>query len=344
MSELKRSINKVQINGTLEEINLKEETKEATIVRFIDGNKVEKKINCRVIGKVEFKNPAFTVSVNGNTIPVEYFGVNFGVAEKALDEKGDVVDNKNFKALETIMNKYVPKVNCKNDEVPTRVKVDGSLTLNEYASTARKADGEFFSTAQVMAFGITSNGVTEEDSADAEISGVIKTINHEEKNEQETGRLNVELVSFGYNGVAEPFKFVVEEDLAGDFESFYELGSSVKICYEITTKQVGTVRTQSTGGFGRRNAKITSGYTVTEYSIFSGELPYEEESEYYVDVKTVKEKLEERQMVIDNKIKEAVEKANEADSKPKSKTPFGASKGATSNPFGGTTKKQNPFA
>lgn len=84
MSELKRSINKVQINGTLEEMNLKMETKETTITRFINGDRMDKKVTCKVISKSEFKNPSFTVSVNGNTIPIEYFGVNFGVAEKHL--------------------------------------------------------------------------------------------------------------------------------------------------------------------------------------------------------------------------------------------------------------------
>lgn len=348
MSELKRSINKVQIMGTLEEMNLKMETKEATITRFIDGDRVDKKVTCKVISKSEFKNPSFTISVNGNTIPIEYFGVNFGVTEKSLDENGNIIDNKNFKSLETILNKYNPKIGGNGDE-PTRVKVDGSLSLNEYVSTNRNADGDFYSFAQVMAFGMTSSGVSEEDSADAEISGVIKSIAHEVKDDNETGRLNVELISFGYNGVAEPFKFIVEEDLASDFESFYDLGASVKIYYEIITKQIGTVRTESSGGFGRRNAKIVSGYTITEYSVFKGDEPFEEESDYYVDVETVKNALQARDIMIANKIADAVKKANE-NKQPSS--PKGASNGKTSpfgntepsNPFGGTQKKANPFA
>lgn len=343
MAELKQSINTVQINGIIAEMNLKETTKEQTLKKKVNGSDLEKKVTCKVIEKVEFSNPTFVVESNGKSIPVEFFGINFGVAEKALDDNGEIVDNKNFKSLETIMSKYVTKANAKDGEEPTRVKVSGKLGLNEYPSFKRNSDGEFISMTQIIAFGITSTGVAEEDSADAEISGVIKTINHETKDDNETGRLLVDFISFGYNGVAEPYKFVVEEDLAKDFEDFYELGSSVKIYYEITTKQVGNVRKSSEGGFGRRDAKITSGYTVTEYSVFRGEEPFEEDNEYFVDVETVKKALAEREAMKDEKIANALKKAQESSTAKSS--PKGAS-ATKSSPFGasGTTKKQNPFA
>lgn len=340
MSDVKQSINKVQINGTLNEINLKEETKEVVLKK----NKEDKgtKVTCKVIEKVEFTNPALTVEVNGNIIDVEYFGVNFGVTEKRLDENGEIIENKNFKSLETMLNKYNPKINGDSSIEPTRVKVDGKLGLNEYASVKRNPDGEFFSKAEVVAFGVTSSGVSEEDSADAEISGVVYRVGHETKDDEETGRLNVELVAVGYNGVAEPYKFVVEEDLASDFEDYYEVGSSVKIYYEISTKQVGAVRTQSSGGFGRRDAKITSGYKRTEYSIFRGDEPFEEEYEYFVPTDYIKEALEEREIMIANRIKDAKEREVNADAKP-TKSPKGASKANASNPFGGSSEKANPF-
>lgn len=342
MAELKRSINKVQLNGELNEMNLTIETKKTKVSRNIDGNRVEKEVECRVIGKKEFKNPAFTVDINGNIIDVEYFGVNFGVAEKGLDENGNIIDNDRFKALETIMNKYNPKIGGDSNVEPTRVKVDGSLALNEYASVNKNPDGEFYSFPQITAFGISSSGVTEEDSADAEISGVIKAIAHEVRDDEETGRLNVELISFGYNGVAEPFKFVVESDLADDFESFYEMGASVKIYYEIITKQIGGKRVSTDGGFGRRDAKITSGYTITEYSVFRGEEPFEEESEYFVDVETVKNALAEREIMKENRIKDAIEKANNGGTTA-TKSPKGASKSSGNNPFGNSNAKSSPF-
>lgn len=348
MSELKQSINRVQINGTLSEINLRVVEKEVELKR----NKEDKgtKVKCKVVEKVEFKNPAFVVEVNGNPIEIEYFGVNFGVAEKRLDENGEIIDNKNFKSLETIISNYNPKVGGNSELEPTRVKVDGKIGLNEYVSTNKNPEGDYISITQITAFGISSSGVSEEDSADAEISGVVYKVGHEVKNDEETGRLNIELISIGYGDVAEPYKFVVESDLADDFESFYEVGSSVKIYYEIISKQIGAVRNQTSGGFGRRNAKITSGYRITEYSVFSGEEPFEEEYEYYVSVDTIKEKLEEREVMIANKIKAKLEEpSNTNTSSPKgasansnNPSPFGT-KGSSTNPFGGGNKKQNPF-
>lgn len=352
MAELKQSKNQVQLMGTLNEMNLKETTKEVVLKKNKDDNGT--KVTCKVIEKKEFKNPSMTVDVNGNIIDVEYFGVNFGVAEKRFDEDGNIVDNKNFKSLETILNNYNPKIGGDTNTEPTRVKVYGKIGLNEYASTNRNLDGDFYSIMQITAFGVSSSGVSEEDSADAEISGVIYRIGHETKDEEETGRLLVELVSVGYNDVAEPYKFVVEEDIASDFEDYYEVGSSVKVNYEITTKQIGSTR-QTSGGFGRRNAKIVSGYKITEYSIFRGDDPLDEENELFVSTDTVKKLMEEREVMIANKIKDAIEKAKESGGSTKSKpSPSGASKasgggnpfgGEKKNPFGDSgTKKKNPFA
>lgn len=339
MAELKRSINKVQINGIIAEMNLKESTKKVEIKK----GDFSEEVTCKVIEKVEFKNPCFVIESNGSPINVEYFGANFGVKEKTFDDNGNLIDNKNFKALETILNKYVTKVNAKEGEEPTRVTVNGSLGLNEYASVNNNPDGEFYSRAEIVAFSISSSNVPSEDSADAEISGVIKNIVPETKDDEETGRIFVEFVSFGYNGVAEPFKFVVESDLAKDFEEYYEIGTSAKLYYEIKTRQVGSVRKVS-GGFGRREAKITSGYTVQEFSIFRGDDAFEEDDEYFVSVETVQKALNEREMMKNQKIEDAVKKAKEngTTTTTKSASPSGAS--AKANPFGGETKRKNPFA
>ena len=74
--------------------------------------------------------------------------------------------------------------------MPTRVKIDGNLSANEYVN---KDTYEFKTTTQVNGFRITSTGVPEEDSADCEISGIIRSIIPETKGEdaEETGRLNV---------------------------------------------------------------------------------------------------------------------------------------------------------
>ena len=135
MSDVKTSINKVQVVGTLLEMNLMEETKE---VALKGANGVEKKVTCRSIGKKEFKNPTFLVEVekkdeDGNVVSTSNVGIDFySIAEKKLDEHGNIVDNPRFKSMETVFETYLPKVNCKSDEKPTRVKIDGSLRENGY--------------------------------------------------------------------------------------------------------------------------------------------------------------------------------------------------------------------
>ena len=343
MSDVKTSINKVQVVGTLLEMNLMEETKE---VALKGANGVEKKVTCRSIGKKEFKNPTFLVEVekkdeDGNVVSTSNVGIDFySIAEKKLDEHGNIVDNPRFKSMETVFETYLPKVNCKSDEKPTRVKIDGSLRENGYVD---KNTYEWKSFSVVNGFSITSSSVPEEDIADCEISGIIRTIIPETKGEnaEETGRLKVELWSFDGLGAITPTTLIVEEDLADAFQDYYERGQSVKVYYEILSKQIGAKKV-TTGGFGRRESKAVSGYTVTEYSVFRGDDPFEEENEYFITTEKVKDAMDEREIMIANKIKDAKENKG-ANSTPKP-SPKGASASAKANPFGGESSvKKSPF-
>lgn len=331
MSEIKASINNVQICGLLKEVNLEEVTKEVTLR---GGNGVEKKVTCQQIAKKEFKNPTFLIEVNRDgqvsDIGVDFFPAN----EKKLDDNGQIVDNANFKALKTVLENYIPKI--KDTENATRVKVDGMLSENSYVD---KNTYEFKSFPQINGFRITSTNVPEEDIADCEISGIIRSIIPETRGEnaEETGRLKVELYTFNRNAETSPFTFIVESDLADDFNSFYEAGQSVKLYYEIITKQVGAKK-QATGGFGRRESHMVSGFSVTEYSVFRGDEAFEEENGYYINTEDMKQALNERDIKIANMVKEKKEES----SKPKS-SPKGASSVAKANPFGTPSTRKSPF-
>ena len=329
MSEIKQSINNAQVIGTLKEINLEEVTKEVTLK---GANGVEKKITCQQIAKKEFKNPTFIIECKGMDIGVDFFPAS----EKKLDENGNIVDNSNFKAMKTVLENYVPKI--KDAENATRVKIDGMLANNEYVS---KDTYEYKAFPQINGFRITSTNVPEEDSADCEISGIIRSIIPETKGEdaEETGRLKVELYTFNKQAETTPFTFIVEQDLADDFNNFYEAGQSVKLYYEILTKQIGAKK-PTTGGFGRRESKMVSGFSVTEYSVFRGDEPFDEENEYYIDVEDMKKALNERDIKINNMIQKTKEDSN----KPKN-SPKGAASSTTTknNPFGTSSTKKSPF-
>ena len=333
MSEIKASINNCQICGVLKEINLEEITKEVTLK---GANGVEKKVTCQQIAKKEFKNPTFLIEVNRDG-QVSDIGVDFFPAsEKKLDDNGQIIDNPNYKAMKTVLENYIPKI--KDAENATRVKVDGLLGVNEYVS---KDTYEFKSFPQINGFRITSTNVPEEDIADCEISGIIRSIIPETKGEdaEETGRLKVELYTFNRNAETTPFTFIVEADLADDFNSFYEAGQSVKLYYEIITKQVGAKK-PTTGGFGRRESHMVSGFSVTEYSVFRGDEDFDEESEYYINPEDMKQALNERDIKINNMI----QKTKEDSSKPKN-SPKGSASSTTTknNPFGTSSTKKSPF-
>ena len=104
---MEKSINSIQAVGTVEELNFKTETKE---VELKNGS-TKKKVNCKQITKANWSNPNLTVKVKDSIVGFNFYPTN----EKKLDDKGNVVDNPRFKALETIMA-Y---------ERGTRVKVDG---------------------------------------------------------------------------------------------------------------------------------------------------------------------------------------------------------------------------
>ena len=108
--------------------------------------------------------------------------------------------------------------------------------------------------------------------------------------------------------------------------------------YEIITKQVG-VKKPTTGGFGRRESHMVSGFSVTEYSVFRGDEAFDEENEYYINPEDMKQALNERDIKIDNMVKTAKENKD----KPKSSPKGASSSGAKANPFGSASTKKSPF-
>lgn len=257
--EIKR-INKVQIAGTLAEVgNL-----------VYDAN-VENKKNASIKGAItraDYSKPSFVIDVNGQKLPITTMPT---YKKKEVD--GKIVDNDRFKALE------------KNMEYPvgTRVKVDASISVGKPYKTK---SGNVVEPISIQMFGMSSTSVPEEDYAEGKISGYIKAIKDEVRkigdDEEETGRLAVDFWILNYDGTISPFPLVVESDIADGFAETYDDGDSTILSFDVINKQIGGKKAQS-AGFGRREAKMTSGYSVTEYSVFDGEAAVDDESEYYID-------------------------------------------------------------
>lgn len=301
-----KSINKVQFHGAISEFNLQVEEKEVELKR----DEHTKKVKCKTINKVKFANPSMTLDVNkydeeGNVIKTDTVGVNyFPVHEKMLDENGNVVDNKNFKALQTIMS-Y---------EKGTRIRVDGNFADSCYAK-----DGEWNERAPfvaVNAYVSSSSKVADNDSSDGQISGIIRNIKREmdSKTEEETGRLKIEFYMFDKDMKTFPVELTVESDLADVFEENYEAGDNAIFNVEVVSKQVGSTKKKGGGNFSRRDSNMVDGFSVMEISVFSDEAQPEEENDLFISVDDMTKALKERDIMKEAKINESKEKNKQSNS------------------------------
>lgn len=324
--KIAKSKNFIQLSGTLLETNLVV-TKEVKCQAWSNKDGKMKDIVCDVVKKKDFKNPAILIECSpkdddGNIIGtyqigVDFSGIGFGITSHQFDRDTDKkIENSNFKGIVTCMNDYVTRKDAKEGEEATKVFIkSGGLTPNEYADK----EGTWKSyTPTITTYNITSSGLPDNDICEGNATGIIRSIIDEVVNEEETGRLKVELFMFDAKGETFPVTFTVEKDLADDFKDFYDGGVSCKVYFDVLTKQVGTKKVASSGGFGRRETKTTSGFSVVEYSIFKGEEPFEEEHENFVGKAEMKKAMESRTITIEQKCKDAKDKAkNGGASKPK---------------------------
>lgn len=255
----KKSINSVVIEGTLAEVG-----------NLVYDKEMRNKNNDKLVGAItrkDFKKPAFVIDVNGQKIGINTMPV---YKDKVDKDSKKIVENDRFKAMQKVME-Y---------EVGTRVKINGSISIG----SPYMGKNGVVEPISVNMFSMSSTSVGDEDYAEGKASGYIKTIKPETRgeDEDETGRLLVELWMYNdYDNSVAPFTLVVNEDLSEDFENTYSDGDNAVLNFDIITRQVGGKKTKN--AFGKRESKIVGGYSVTEYSIFGGEAPMDDESEYYID-------------------------------------------------------------
>lgn len=297
-TEIKLSSRNMKIVGTLSEMNLVREEREITLE---GGKKVKGEAIHAPLGQ-----PAMIIDVNGSPVPVSLMWTN------SITKDGK--PNSKFKAMETIMEQYVPKTKATEDNPATKLCVTGMLGLNEYA----KSETEWSSRFELSGTQCTRNTKDEEDQAEMELTGVVKSIVPEKDKEgMETGRMIMEIFTFVKEEgkvVIQPQKVFVEEDLVDDFQGFYEKGQTVKIYLGVKVIQVGAKENEVKTGFGRK-AKVQKGFTITELVLIGGEEPEEEEEKQY-KMEDVKLLLDERDIMIKSKQAEKAER----DKTPKSST------------------------
>ena len=295
---IKRSINNVQIVGTLKEINLEYDE---TVV-----NENNPKLKGAIV-TTDFKNPSITIDVDGAEV-----GVYFYRTYKKREKDGKLEDNGNFKSLERIVSGEIG--------LGTRILVNGMLAENGYVND----QNEYKSYIRVNAFSVSTSNVPDENSTDSRISGIIRNIKKETvtRNDEttETGRLNVEFYFVANDSTsglsAIPINLIVPSDLADDFEDMYSAGDNVIFDYEIASRTVGGAK-RSAHKFGNRDTKMTSGFTVQEFSIFGGDDALDDENECFIEKSEIKKLLDDRRIMIDAKINEKKNGAKKSTDTPK---------------------------
>lgn len=289
MSIKKKSMNTVVIVGTLAEVG-----------NLVYDKDMVNKNNDKLVGAItraDFKKPAFVVDVNGQKIGVNTMPVYKNKVDKDTKK---VVENERFKAFEKIMT-Y---------EVGTRVEIKGTIQIG----SPYMGKNGIVEPVSINMFSLSATGVGDDDYAEGKVSGYIKSIKPEVKgeDEDETGRLLVDLWMYNdYDDSVAPFTLVVEEDVAEDFENTYSDGDNAVLDFDIVSRQVGGKKSKS--AFGKKESKIVGGFSVTEYSIFSGEAPMDDESEYYIDEDDFKKLFKAHKQ----KCEEAKNSKKDDDEKPK---------------------------
>lgn len=302
---VKKSLNRATIVGTIMETN------------FTYDPKAENLFDKSIKGaytKEDFKNPMFRVKVERHdnidapdevtstaTVDVDMYSVFKQYSNPTTKEKKD---NPTFKAIKNLDN-------MENKGVGTRIRITGEFDENLYAND--KGGVSRFNRVMGRYIETDPSKVPSHDCVDCDITGRIAKIADEIANEEETGR---KLVDFYYitiqndTPVANLLSLVVDTDLADDFENMYSVGDNVKLSLEIRDTQHGsTTESKSKPSFGHRKSDVASGYIAHEFFIFSGDEAYDDEDwEYYVDDKTMKQAMKARKVIEDDKIQKRKEK------------------------------------
>lgn len=152
------------------------------------------------------------------------------------------------------------------------VSLEGSLSPNIYYSDT--ANNVIDTLVTNIKFLNTKKSTEEENGAFVSIEAYLKKIDPEIKNDEETGRLKITLVSATYGGEAIVIdNVIVPAELADDFTDLYEMGKTGEFCMQYITH---VEKTKKTGGLG---AQRSADKVYTELVLIGASEPYDEEDE-----------------------------------------------------------------
>lgn len=284
---LNQSTQKFRAIGIVNEISITQEPCEVKI-RDKDGNDNGTMDAERIYGKINLK-------LDKGTQTFDFF-------YNSVTSRGE--SSKSWKNA-LALHKLNPATGGNKEIDPSMVVITGRVTENKYNGKTRLVWN---------ASSISTSNIDADDEPGCTLTGnfFINKIAPEIVNEEETGRLNVELFAVGYKADPIQIECVVEEDLADAFEDIYSVGDTATFTLDTCFKHVGGEKKQTKMAFGKGGKVNTNLSYDRQYLALVGGLdpieePDEEEDEDgnivtrdngYIDPKTMKIALKERDTAI----------------------------------------------
>lgn len=267
-------INTVQIVGILNELDVVEgKTGDGRdYVRGTATIRVDQEINGEMVE---------------NTIPVSMF---------SMKKKSDGTPNPNYERILNYKKELVAAGAVDDIADASRVYVGGkSASIDENMFVNKQ--GKLVSTPQISSNFINKSRKDEEDSARFEMVGVVGKIRPEvDKEGEETGRLIVSFITFGYNGKANVIDLIAEDMIDCNAKTFidshWEEGDTVSVG-GIIKMSYKTLEWEEEQGFGKpikRHKTVSSRELLIDQGAGEG---FEESLSYDADL--VRVALDERE-------------------------------------------------
>lgn len=281
---LRQAFNEVAVEGLLQEVRL-EERKTADGREFIGGE----------------------IDVEVSEGSVHTFRLF------SMKHKKDGSENGIFKGLKTVKDEYVSIAKVGREDADKVRITAGQIGINDYVG----GDGQVKSYPQLTTNFINRVQANDEFEPKAEfdvelvVQSVIEEVN---RDGEETGRVKLKGFVPLFGGGIAPLEFVADGDNAEYIREEFDKGKTVRVNGEIINK-VEITKTQSGSGFGKPKEKIKRDF-IREYLIAGGEEPYEEDNVNTYDVKLIGKALTEREIMLENLVKEHEEKGKNNKSKP----------------------------
>lgn len=278
---IKQSLNKINVQGILMENNL-ERLENPKLGKFITGTLV--------------------VRVGECDIPVNFFS-------KELKKDGGL--NKIYISLAKLMS--FPSVASDGEGVKV------NMTGGEIAGKDFYTDElELISYSELKCNFCKKSTKNYVEEAKFEFEGIVRKLYDEIKNDQETGRLVVEIVGVNYAETAIPVKFFVEKEKAIAYiKTYYASGKTVKVSGDIryTSEEIERIEESAFGeDIVKKYDRIVKDLVIT-----AGTQPYDENNYSSEDAQKI---MQNRNVFLENKKAEKVEKMGSKNtSKPSTPSP-----------------------